>query len=120
MSQIRLLLESPIEYVKGVGPLKASMLKDQLKIFTPADLIQYFPYRYIDKSKISLITDAHQDGQYFQFLGSLNWIEEKGFGRSKRLIAIFEDSSGSIELIWFQNYKWIKEKLISGKEYIVF
>lgn len=120
MSQIRLQLDSPIEYVKGVGPLKAAVLKEQLNISSPADLIQYFPYRYIDKSKITAISEAFQDGQYYQFIGKINWIEEKGFGKSKRLIAILEDKSGSMELIWFQNYQWLKEKIKTGKEYIVF
>ena len=120
MSPIRLLLDSPIEYVKGVGPLKAAMLKTQLNIQTPAELMQYFPYRYIDKSKINTIAESSQDGQYYQIQGTLNWIEEKGFGRSKRLIGNLDDASGSIELIWFQNYQWLQEKLKPGKEYIVY
>lgn len=120
MSQIKLLLESPIEFVKGVGPLKAVLLREQLNIRTPADLIQYFPYRYVDKSKIHLILDAQQDGQYYQFIGILSWIEEKGFGKSKRLVGVLEDTSGALELIWFQNYMWLREKLKQGKEHIVY
>jgi ATP-dependent DNA helicase RecG len=120
MSQIRLSLDSPIEYVKGVGPLKATLLKELLNVHTPSDLIQYFPYRYVDKSKITPITEAFLEGQYYQIKGTLKFIDEKGFGKSKRLIGILEDSTGAIELIWFQNYQWIREKLKSGKEYLVY
>ncbi len=120
MSLIKLELNSPIEFVKGVGPVKGALLKTQLNIHSPADLIQYLPFRYIDKSIINTIETAFPQSQYVQIKGRLKWLEEKGFGKSKRLIGFLEDETGSLELIWFKNYSWIQEKLIIGKDYICF
>ncbi|MBK8483765.1 MAG: ATP-dependent DNA helicase RecG [Saprospiraceae bacterium] len=120
MSYTKLNLNNPIEYVKGIGPNKGSILREQLNIQILNDLIHYYPFRYIDKSKITPIAEAKTDGQYIQIKGILNWLEEKGFGKSKRMIGFLEDESGSVELMWFQNYQWILQKLIQGKEYIVY
>lgn len=120
MSSSKLFPDSPIEYLKGVGPQKAIALKEQLNIRTLGDLIEYFPFRYVDKTIIHRIDEINQEAAYYQLLGKIQSLEEKGFGKSKRLIAIFQDGTGFLELIWFQNYQWIRQKLETGKEFIIY
>lgn len=88
-----------------------------MQIETVIQLLEYFPFRYIDKTKFTAIREIDQDGQFYQLRATLNYFEEKGSGRSKRLRAIVEDETGSIELVWFQNYQWIQEKLNGGQTY---
>ncbi len=120
MSTFRLYPDSPIEYIKGVGPQKAVLLKEQLNIHKLDELVQYFPFRYIDKTIIHRIDELQQEGQYYQLKGSIQSIDEKGFGKSKRLSLIFQDGTGFLELIWFQNYQWILQKIETGKEFVIF
>ncbi|MBK9108386.1 MAG: ATP-dependent DNA helicase RecG [Saprospiraceae bacterium] len=115
-----LKLDSPIEYIKGVGPQRGKLLRDALGITVVEELINYYPFRYIDKTKFTLIDDAKQDSQFYQIKGRLIHLEEKGFGRAKRLIGEFEDESGTIELIWFQNYQWILDKAVLQIPYTLF
>ena len=114
------ILSTPIEYLKGVGPIRSELLKKELNIFTYEDLLLHFPFRYVDKSNIHLISQINDSFPYVQFRGRIKKIEEKGNKRSKRLIAYFQDSSGVIELIWFKSIRWIKQNLDLDKEYIVF
>ncbi len=115
-------LQTPIEYLKGVGPQRASMLKSELRIFTYGDLLTYYPYRYIDKSKFYNISELNAEMPYVQIKGILSRFESVGDKRSKRLIAYFKDETGFIELIWFQgvNSKYLLDSLKPGSEYIVF
>jgi ATP-dependent DNA helicase RecG len=114
------VLSTPIEYLKGVGPVRSELLKKELRIFTYEDLLMHFPFRYVDKSNIYKISEINDSLTQIQFKGKIVKIEEKGVKRSKRLIAHFQDSSGIIELIWFKSIKWIKQNLSLEKEYIVF
>ena len=114
------ILSTPIEYLKGVGPIRSELLKKELNIFTYEDLLLHFPFRYVDKSNIHLISQINDSFPHVQFRGRIKKIEEKGNKRSKRLIAYFQDSSGVIELIWFKSIRWIKQNLDLNKEYIVF
>ena len=114
------ILSTPIDYLKGVGPTRADLLKKELKIFTYNDLLCHFPFRYIDKTKIFKIKDLHTDLPYVQIRAVCVKIEEKGIGRNKRLIASFSDQSGSVELVWFKGLRWIKSSLQIDREYIVF
>jgi len=114
------ILSTPIEYLKGVGPIRSELLKKELNIFTYEDLLLHFPFRYVDKSNIHLISQINDSFPHVQFRGRIKKIEEKGNKRSKRLIAYFQDSSGVIELIWFKSIRWIKQNLDLDKEYIVF
>lgn len=115
-------LQTPIEYLKGVGPQRASMLKSELRIFTYGDLLTHYPYRYIDKSKFYNINEVNADLPYVQLKGILSRFESVGDKRSKRLIAYFKDETGVMELIWFQgvNSKYLLDSLKPGSEYIVF
>ena len=114
------VLATPIEYLKGVGPVRSELLKKELRIFTYEDLLMHFPFRYVDKSNIHLISNINDTLAYVQFRGKIVRLEEKGLKRSKRLIAYLRDSSGEIELIWFKSIRWIKANIKLDKEYIVF
>ena len=114
------ILSTPIEYLKGVGPVRSELLKKELRIFTYEDLLMHFPFRYVDKSNIYKISEINDSMSQIQFRGKIIRIEEKGIKKSKRLIVYFQDSSGTIELIWFKSIKWIKQNLSLEKEYIVF
>ncbi|MCB0805266.1 MAG: ATP-dependent DNA helicase RecG [Bacteroidales bacterium] len=114
------LLETPIEYLKGVGPVRADVLKKEAGIFTFNDLINYFPFRYIDRSKFYNIAEINADSAYIQLKGVLSQIRKAGKPRAQRLTAQLRDQSGSIELIWFAGVKWIEGNLQEGAEYVVF
>ncbi len=115
------LLETEIKFLQGVGPKRAEILNQELSIYTFRDLLYYFPYRYIDRTKFYLIRDIHGDLPYIQLRGRITSYETVGVGRGqKRLVAEFSDGSGTIELLWFRGHKWITETYVPGKEYIVF
>ena len=114
------LLKSPIEYLKGVGPQRAEVLRAELGIQTFSDLLHYFPYRYIDRSQIHQIRDINANTQFIQIKGKIEGFKIEGVGRAKRLKARFSDNTGEIELVWFQSVDWIKNNYKVGVEYIVF
>lgn len=113
-------LQTPIEYLKGVGPQRADLLKKELGIFTFGELLHFFPFRYIDRSRYYTVRDVpYQDG-FVQLKGVITNLSETGMGRSKKLVARFEDETGKLDLVWFQGAKWVRESLKIGKEYQVF
>lgn len=114
------LLDTPIEFLKGVGPKKAELFKKEFEIFTYNDLLQYYPYRHVDKSKIYKIKDIHSDGAYLQFTGRITSYEVLGEKFSKRLVAQFQDETGKIELVWFNSIKWVEDLLKERRNFIVF
>lgn len=109
---------TPIEYLKGVGPQKADVLKKELQIFTIGDLLQYYPFRYIDRTKFHKIRELHPDMVGAQVLGRLISLQEVGEKRGKRLVGQFRDDTGSMELVWFQSIPWLKKSLKIGTAYI--
>lgn len=113
-------LETSVEFLKGVGPARAELLYKELNIKTTLDLLLYFPFRYIDRSKLYKISQIDSDVAYIQLKGKIIGLKEIGKGRATRLSAVFEDETGSIELVWFQGVSWWKDKLKIGIEYIVF
>ena len=114
------ILNSPIEYLKGVGPQRADLLKKELNIFTFNDLLNYFPYRHIDKTKVNNISDISFSTDYIQVAGSLYNIDVVGIKKGRRLVATLRDKTGSLELAWFQGVTWLQKYLQSGQEYLVF
>lgn len=114
------LLDNSIEYLKGVGPLRADTIKKELGLFTFRNLLNYFPFRYIDRSKFYSIDSLHEDLPYVQIKGRITNIQVKGKARGQRLMATFSDDTGSMELVWFKGIKWVKSSLKPGLEYIVF
>ena len=114
------LLSTPIDFLKGVGPAKADLLKKELRIFTFRDLITYYPFRYVDKSKIFKVSDLNADLPFIQLKGEVLKFETIGKGRAKRLVAHFKDDTGIIKLIWFKGTTWIRSSIKLNTEYLVF
>ncbi len=114
------LLNTTISYLKGVGPKRAETLNKEADIYTFSDLLYYFPFRYVDRSKMHRIADVSRIETEVQLKGKLINVKEVGSPRKKRLVAILEDDSGTIELLWFKGVKWVKPTLLTGKEYVVF
>ncbi|MFN5910767.1 MAG: ATP-dependent DNA helicase RecG [Bacteroidota bacterium] len=114
------LLITPIEYLKGVGPQRAELLRKEVGIHTFNDLLHYFPFRYIDRSRYFSVKEAVQQEGYVQLRGKITHLSDGGMGRAKKLTARFEDTSGKIDLIWFQGVKWIKSSIRTGEEYQIF
>jgi ATP-dependent DNA helicase RecG len=113
-------LLTPIEYLKGVGPQRASLLKQELAIFCFDDLLNHFPFRYVDRSYFCKISEIPYQENATQFKGIVTKITEGGKGRYKTLSVLVEDETGKIELIWFQGINWIKNALSIGKTYQFF
>ncbi|TAH07517.1 MAG: ATP-dependent DNA helicase RecG [Sphingobacteriia bacterium] len=113
-------MASPIEYLKGVGPLRADLLKKELQIFTFGDLLEHYPIRHIDKTKLNLIHEINFQTDYIQVAGRLVQFEVLGENRAKRLVAILKDSSGTLELTWFQGINWVQKSLYIGSDYLIF
>lgn len=113
-------LSTPIEFLKGVGPAKAELLKKELQIFSFVDLLFHFPYRHIDRSKIYKINELNADLPYVQLKGVITSFKLVGEKRKQRLVATLADDTGQMELVWFQGIKWVMEALVQQKTYLVF
>lgn len=113
-------LQTPIEYLKGIGPQKAEVLKKELRIFNAGQLLEYFPFRYIDRSRFYKVSEINSEISLVQIKGVLSQIEEIGSPRKTRLRAYLKDETGKIELVWFKAVKWIKDNLIPGAAYVAF
>ncbi len=117
---IQNLLQTPIEYLKGVGPNRAETLKKELNIQSYRDLINFFPNRYIDKTGFYKINQLQRNSSEVQIVGKIvhmKMVEQK---RGKRLVADFVDDTGKMELIWFRGHKWIRENLKLNTPYVIF
>jgi len=113
-------LQQDIKFLPGVGPARGDLLIKEININTFEDLIYYFPYRYIDKSKYYKVNEINPDLPYIQIKGSIRGYTSLGGGRKKRLVASFGDETGNIELLWFKGSKWIPGNFPPGKEVVVF
>lgn len=113
-------LDTEIKFLPGVGPKKAELLFKELKIKTFRDLIYYFPFKYIDRTKTYTISAIHAEMPFVQIKGKIRTMETVGSGNKQRLSARFYDETGSIELVWFRAIKWQKEHLKVNTDYIVF
>jgi ATP-dependent DNA helicase RecG len=113
-------LLTPIEYLKGVGPQRANLLKQELSIFCFEDLLNHFPFRYVDRSYFCKISEIPYQENATQFKGLVTKIVEGGKGRQQTLSVVVEDETGKIELIWFQGINWIKNTISIGNTYQVF
>ena len=120
MSDKQNILSSPIEYLKGVGPQKADILKKEIGVFTFRDLVMKFPFRYVDKTQFHKISTLNQYADYVQLKGILRRMSMVGNGPKKRLVGTFRDDSGAIELIWFKGANYLQRSLVVGKEYVLY
>ena len=117
---IQNLLQTPIEYLKGVGPNRADLFKKELNISTYRDLINFFPNRYIDKTGFYKVAQLQQNSSEVQIVGKivhLKMVEQK---KGKRLVADFVDNTGRMELVWFRGHKWIRENIKLNTPYVIF
>ena len=114
------MLDMPIEYLKGIGPQRAEVLKKELNIFLYKDLLTYFPFRYVDRTKFHTISQASDEMSFIQLRGFLLKMDLVGQKSTKRLVVLFKDNTGIIELVWFKSYNWVSKQLKLGSEYIVF
>ena len=109
-----------IKYLQGVGPQRATMLNKELNIFSLRDLLYYFPYKYVDRSRLYYIHEIDGNMPYIQLKGQILSFETIGEGRQRRLVAHFSDGTGVIDLVWFQGIKYLMGKYKAHEEYIVF
>ena len=114
------ILAHPIEYLKGVGPQRADLLKKELAIFSFQDLLYHFPYRHVDKTRIIKIIDINAVTDYAQVQGRLTYFETLGERSGKRLVAYLKDDTGTIELTWFKGLTWMEKFLKQDEQYIAF
>ena len=114
------ILKTPVEYLKGIGSQRAEILKKDLEIFTYDDLLHYYPFRYIDRTRFYKIRELSPDLPSVQILGRIISKEVLGEKHTKRLVARFKDDTGSIELVWFQSIRWIDKIIQPGSVFIAF
>ncbi len=113
-------LQTPIVYLKGVGPNRADLLKKELGIHTFQDLLNLFPNRYLDRTQYYKIAQLQQTNAEVQIVGKITHIKTVEQKRGKRLVATFKDETGQIELVWFRGIKWIRESLKINEPYVIF
>lgn len=113
-------LQTPIDYLKGVGPNRAALLRSELGIYTYQDLINLFPNRYLDRTKYYKINQLQRNNAEVQIIGEIIKFEEIAQKRGKRLVATFKDETGTMELVWFRGQKWVRESLKKNTQYVIF
>ena len=109
-----------IKYLPGVGEQRATLLNKELDIHSLYDLLYYFPYKYIDRSKVFKVSELNGQMQHVQLVGEIRSFEEMGEGASRRLVAHFTDGTAFVDLVWFRGIKFVKNKLHLNKQYVVF
>jgi ATP-dependent DNA helicase RecG len=112
--------DQDIKYLKGVGPKKAELLGKELGIFTYGDLLYFFPYKYIDRSRIYTIKEIDKSQTFIQLKGKIIRFRVEGSRNKQRLVAVFTDGTGTVELVWFHGLQWVTRNYQSDKEYIIF
>lgn len=113
-------LLTPIEYLKGVGPLKGVILRKEIGVNIFNDLLHYFPFRYMDRTSFVKIKDIPEEGDTVQLIGKITYYENRGEGKGRRLVGTFKDGTGSIDLVWFQGIIGIERILENGGNFIVY
>lgn len=113
-------LHTPITYLKGVGPARASLLERELGVATYQDLLYLFPNRYIDKSRFYKISELERSSADVQVIGRIIHLKTVAQKRGKRLVATFVDDTGEMELVWFRSQQWFRDRLRLNEPYVVF
>ena len=114
------IFETKIEFIKGVGPKRALILNKELGVFKFSDLLDYFPFRYEDRTLFVKINKITPSLGYVNFIGNVVSSKTVGYKKNKRLVVKLKDESGSIELVWFKGASWIEKKISVGSKYNVF
>lgn len=113
-------LHTPIDYLKKVGPQRATLLRQELHIETYQDLLNFFPNRYIDKTKYYKINELHRNSSEVQIIGKIVHLKMVAQNKGKRLVATFTDGTGELDLVWFKGHKWIKESIKLNVPYVIY
>ena len=114
------ILQSPVAYVKGVGPVRAQVLLQEMGIGVCQDLLHFFPTRYIDRTRYFKINELHPNDAEVQIVGVVTKLRNVSQKRGSRLVATFEDKTGKMELVWFRGAKWIQENIKLHTPYVIF
>ena len=114
------ILKNDIKFLPGVGPKRAALLEAEINIRTIGELLYYFPYKYIDRTKFYSVSEVNGKLPYIQAKGRIISMETIGEGKSQRLTGIFSDGTGELELVWFRGIKFVKQSLKTDTDYIVF
>jgi ATP-dependent DNA helicase RecG len=113
-------LQTPIDYLKGVGPNRADLLRSELGIHTYQDLINLFPNRYLDRTTYYKINELQRNSSEVQVVGKITGFKEIAQKRGKRLVGTFQDDTGTMELVWFRGQKWIRDSIKLNTPYVIF
>ncbi|WP_394346653.1 ATP-dependent DNA helicase RecG [Robertkochia marina] len=113
-------LQTPIDYLKGVGPGRADLLRQELGIHTYQDLLNLFPNRYLDRTRYYKISELQRSTAEVQIVGKVTHLKTVEHKNKKRLVATFRDETGEMELVWFRAHKWIRESLKINRPYVIF
>ena len=113
-------LDTPIEFIKGVGPKRAEWLRAELGIYSAGDLLEYLPFRYEDRSKFATVSGISTDSTAIQLTGVIAGIQQVGSKRGSRLVARFQDDTGSLDLVWFKGAKWFASQIPVQQRVVVF
>ncbi|HMM11930.1 MAG TPA: ATP-dependent DNA helicase RecG [Bacteroidales bacterium] len=114
------LLDNKVEFLKGVGPKKAAVLAKELNIIHLRDLLQHYPYRYIDKSRIHKVSEINNETVFYQLVGTVDGMQTHGGQRTTRITAWLTDETGRLELVWFKGLSWVKSRFVPGRKYVFF
>lgn len=113
-------LDTSVEFLKGVGPKRAKLLNKELRIYTFADLLEHYPFRYNDRTRLNRIRELSDDSGNVQLLGTIRRVSVAGSGFKKRLVARFQDESGSIDLTWFKGVQYLQKKIKQDQKYLIY
>ncbi len=117
---IETILDTPVEFLKGIGPFRGELLRKELDIHTFGDLLQHFPLRYLDSARVQHIGDLSPEQDYVQLRGAIINLSEEGRSFKKRLSATLYDKTGRVELIWFQGISYVQKSIQPNATYSVF
>jgi ATP-dependent DNA helicase RecG len=112
--------DTKIEYLRGMGPQKAALFNKELNIFTYGELLQYYPFRYEDRTKFYKINELNEDLENVQVIAKIRKVETIGDARRKRLVAYVYDETGEMELTWFKGIQWVVKKLLIGPAFVFY
>ncbi len=113
-------LDTPLVYLKGVGPKRAELLLKELGVSTYEQLLNHYPFRYIDRTRFYKINELHPDLPLVQVIGKVSTKEIIGEKHKKRILVKFTDETGTMDLVWFQSLKWVEDNILRGGTYIAF
>lgn len=113
-------LNSDIKYAKGLGEARANLLNKELGIHTFSELLDYYPFRYVDRSMFHRISDVDQEVQFYQIKGRITRLDDHSFGKNERLSALFTDGTDMVELVWFKGVKWIKNQIKLDQDVVLY